>query len=108
MEVVEGCHDFGCWHLFFQFLYSSGEVITAGLELGQEADHLFFEVVEGLVAVEYPDRFLGEHFSGVFAGAAAGGIGGEPVDLVPFRLCETQVEATEPGFFGGLRVLFHG
>jgi hypothetical protein len=30
------------------------------------------------------------------------------VDLVPFRLCETQVEAAESGFFGRLRVLFHG
>jgi len=73
---------------------------------------LFFEVIEGLVAVEHPDRLLGEYFSGVFAGSAAGGVGGEPVYFVPFLLGEAQVEAVESGFFGlaglGLNVLIHG
>ena len=85
-----------------------GEVVPIGFELGQESNHLFFEVVKGLVAIEYPDWFLGEHFSGIFAGAAAGGIGGEPVDLVPFLLGEAQVETAESGFSGvggtGVRV----
>jgi hypothetical protein len=105
MEIVESCHYFGCWHQGFQFLYGSGEVAGTSVEPGQEANHLFFEVVKGLVAVEYPDRFLGEHFSGVFAGAAAGRIGGEPVDLVPFLLGEAEVEPAESVLIHGMNVL---
>jgi hypothetical protein len=85
------------------FFVGLGEAGAKGFELGQEAYHLVFEVVKGLVAVEYPDRFLGEHFSGIFAGAATGGIGGEPVDLVPFVLGETEVEPAESEFFDFFR-----
>jgi hypothetical protein len=100
---MEGCRYFSCWHQCFQFLYGGSEVADTIVEPGQEPNHLFFEVVKRLVAVEYSDRLLGEHFSGVFAGAAAGGIGGKPVYFIPFLLGKAKIEPAESGFF----VVYH-
>ncbi|WP_431210914.1 hypothetical protein ACQ86N_33930 [Puia sp. P3] len=87
----------------FYFLYcggDGGEVVAGGqvLQKGDEPGHLFFECVEGLIAVKDADRFAGKHFAGVVADAAAGGTCGQMVDLVPFLFGEADVEAAEPEF----------
>lgn len=90
----------------FYFQYCGDEaglvvVLCEVFQEGYQAGHLFFEGIEGLVAVEDPDRFAGKDFPCVFADAAAGGACGELVDIVPFLLGEPDVEAAGTGYFGG-------
>jgi len=58
---------------------------------------MFLEPVKGLVAIEGPDGLIGKDLSGVVADAAAGGIGCELLDLIPFLLGQADVEAAKPG-----------
>jgi len=90
----------------FYFLYcgvDAGHVVVAGqvFQNGDEPGHLLFECVEGLISVEDPDWFAGKYLAGVIADAATGGACGQLLDLVPFLFGKADVEAAEPGVFGG-------